>query len=270
MENNVIKDLVPVEFANVRVLTTKQLAEFYGTTPTHLRDNFRHNKKRFTEGVDFFKLEGEELRTLKEQVEERITSAEEAEDFRSQGGYKSPLAGATGSLVLYTKQGAARHCKMLSTQKAWEVFNLLMDNYFASTSVPQVEEPPEPAWKNKFLKPAPVVTTSSALDVKEEIELLKKQFTLLTSAELAVVYVLLMSNGTVKIGMTQNLTERIKQLKYEKGLDTFKLYSSSFMLRDDAAKLEKALHEKYAPLRWRGEFYKARFVDVVADIKALA
>ena len=187
------------------------------------------------------------------------------------------LIGKSASLLyLWTEKGAALHCKMIDTPQAWEVMQKLVDFYFShtpaapATPATQEEPPPEPAWKNKFLNPAPVVNTSSALDVKEEIELLKKQFTLLTSAELAVVYVLLMSNGTVKIGMTQNLTERIKQLKYEKGLDTFKLYSSSFMLRDDAAKLEKALHEKYAPLRWRGEFYKARFVDVVADIKALA
>ena len=36
----------------------------------------------------------------------------------------------TRSLCLWTREGAVRHCKMLNTVKAWEMFNLLEDNYF--------------------------------------------------------------------------------------------------------------------------------------------
>ncbi len=34
------------------------------------------------------------------------------------------------SLILWTERGAARHAKMLETDKAWEVFEKLEDNYF--------------------------------------------------------------------------------------------------------------------------------------------
>ena len=125
-----MKNLVPVVFANQRVLTNNQIADFYGVEARHIRDNFRHNRKRFIEGVEYFKLEGDELQSLKDKIEVEIMSASVAENFRSQGGYKSPLAGATRSLVLYTKQGAARHCKMLNNPNALNIFMQLQRDYF--------------------------------------------------------------------------------------------------------------------------------------------
>ena len=42
-----IQNLVPVNYANQRVLTIAQLAAVFGTSPVRLRDNFRHNKKHY-------------------------------------------------------------------------------------------------------------------------------------------------------------------------------------------------------------------------------
>ena len=107
-----IKDLIPVNYANQRVLTTAQLAEYYQCTATRIKDNFRKSKEHFKEGEHYFKVQGEALKQLKE-------SFLEAENFRPPTGYKSPLSGATCSIILWTAKGAARHCKMLNTQKAW-------------------------------------------------------------------------------------------------------------------------------------------------------
>lgn len=104
--------LIPVEYSDERVLTTDQLANFYECEVHNITKNFNSNKEKFAEGKHYFKLEGEELNKL------RVTFG----DLQI-----SPM---TRTLYLWTKRGAARHSKMLGTDKAWEVFETLEENYF--------------------------------------------------------------------------------------------------------------------------------------------
>lgn len=101
-------------YSNEPVLTTAQLAEFYGTKPARLVENFSQNKERFVEGKHYFKLEGVALAQFKDMI-----------------GNSNDVPKNTARLVLWTKRGAARHAKMLNTEKAWEVFEKLEDSYFA-------------------------------------------------------------------------------------------------------------------------------------------
>lgn len=102
-----------VELNNQRILTTEQLAEFYGATPKNIRDNFSNNKDKFIEGKHYYRLEGEELKRFKK----------DTENFGIVGN-------RVNQLILYTKQGASRHSKMLGTDKAWDMFDELEENYF--------------------------------------------------------------------------------------------------------------------------------------------
>ena len=104
-----------VEYSNQPVVTTEQLAEFYGCEPKQIRQNFNNNKERFVEGKHYFKLDGEQLRVFKNRVE----------NFDTVG-----IGARTATLTLWTKQGAARHSKMLGTDRAWDMFDLLEENYF--------------------------------------------------------------------------------------------------------------------------------------------
>ena len=107
-----VTDLIPVEWSAQRVLTTEQLAQFYQCNKMQIIKNFNNNKDKFIDGKHYFKLEGEELDNLRIQnLDMQI----------------SPM---TRALYLWTREGAVRHCKMLNTVKAWEMFNLLEDNYF--------------------------------------------------------------------------------------------------------------------------------------------
>ncbi|MBR1646284.1 MAG: ORF6N domain-containing protein [Selenomonadaceae bacterium] len=115
---------VPVEWNRERVLTTAQLAESYRTSTDNIKRNFNNNRSRFVEGKHFFKLESQALATFKDRVnhlhlveEDRVTDVHLVQK---------------GARVLYlwTKRGAARHAKMLNTDKAWEVFEVLEDCYF--------------------------------------------------------------------------------------------------------------------------------------------
>lgn len=104
-----------VEYSNQPVVTTVHLADFYGCKPLQIQQNFKNNTNRFIEGKHYFKLEGELLKAFKNSLE----------NIESVGiGLRAP------SIMLWTKQGAARHSKMLGTDRAWDMFDLLEENYF--------------------------------------------------------------------------------------------------------------------------------------------
>lgn len=96
------------------VITTAQLAEVYGTTTKNVSNNFARNKDRFEEGKHYFPLQGAELKDFMRVSSER-------------GQALSP---STSIVYLWTRRGASRHCKILGTDKAWEQFDYLEDNYF--------------------------------------------------------------------------------------------------------------------------------------------
>lgn len=119
------KQTVAIQYKSVPVMTTEQLAEFYDSDEVRIRQNFIRNANRFEEGKHFFKIEGNELRSLKNSL--------------SSSKIVSPNA---RSLILWTEKGAARHAKILETDQAWDVFEQLEDVYFAVKE--QIKKPQIP------------------------------------------------------------------------------------------------------------------------------
>ncbi len=111
-----VKNLSPVTYNQIPVITTELLARLYGTETIRIQQNHHENKSRFIEGKHFFKVVGDELRNLRLVLNE------------SQNEVK--ISPKTRSLILWTERGAARHAKMLETDQAWEVFEKLEDCYF--------------------------------------------------------------------------------------------------------------------------------------------
>ncbi|MDR3599399.1 MAG: ORF6N domain-containing protein [Desulfosporosinus sp.] len=107
-----MSNLIPIEYQGQRILTTKQLAEVYETEDVRIQQNFARNKDHFTEGKHYFMLKGEDLREFK---------ANYLEDSNLK---------FVPELTLWTARGANRHCKILDTDKAWEQFDNLEENYF--------------------------------------------------------------------------------------------------------------------------------------------
>ena len=103
---------LPVAYSNEPVLTTVQLAEYYQTDVDNIRKNFQRHKERFEEGKHYFKVEGEEINKL------RVTISH------------LQISVMTRTLYFWTERGAARHAKILDTDKSWEVFDLLEEFYF--------------------------------------------------------------------------------------------------------------------------------------------
>ena len=102
-----------VEVKGIRVLTTHQIAESYEAKEIQISQNFKNNRQRFVEGKHYISLSGDDLRTFKNQLEK-------IEVVKSR----------TSHLYLWTEKGALLHAKSLNTDKAWQVYDYLVDFYF--------------------------------------------------------------------------------------------------------------------------------------------
>lgn len=108
-----MRKLIPIEWNNQRIMTTKLVAECYETKEHNINKNFNEHKDRFIEGKHYFKLEGKELK-----------------DFKNFVTNSDLVSSKTPVLYLWTDKGLLRHAKILDNDKAWEVYEMLEDTYF--------------------------------------------------------------------------------------------------------------------------------------------
>lgn len=113
-------NLPRIMYSGKLVVTTSVLAHLYGTDDVRIRQNYDRNADRFVPGKHFIKVEGAELKDLKNSVSQSYS----VEIIHKQAR----------SVMLWTERGAARHAKMLDTDKAWEMFEALEDSYFGRSN----------------------------------------------------------------------------------------------------------------------------------------
>ena len=131
-----------IQYKAIPVMTTEQMAEFYGTDVDNIRKNFSNNSGRFVDGKHYFKVEGTELNELRLCV----------------NNIHVQISSKARSLTLWTEKGAARHAKILDTDQAWDVFEQLEEVYFAVKekshfpALPNFADPAEAAiaWANEY------------------------------------------------------------------------------------------------------------------------
>ena len=111
-----------VEVKGMKVLTTRQIAEAYGVSKDKIIYNFNYNKDRYVLGKHYIEVFGEELRRLKRTCE-------------IQSSFKYAK-----TLYLWTEKGALLHAKSLNTDKAWEVYDYLVDFYFRAKEEPKEDQ----------------------------------------------------------------------------------------------------------------------------------
>lgn len=109
-----MSNLTVIEHQNQRVLTTQQLADGYEAEIKNIQNNFIRNMLRYELGVHYYLLDGEEFRQFKadHQIDDHLKFA--------------------SSMYLWTEKGALLHAKSLNTDKAWDVYQELVDTYFRS------------------------------------------------------------------------------------------------------------------------------------------
>ena len=101
-----------VEYNNVRVVTTNQIAKAYGTDRKSISYDFNYNKDRYIEGKHYILLTGE----LKKDFLNRHNIHDSSKNAKL--------------LYLWTERGALLLAKSINTDKAWEAYERLVDFYF--------------------------------------------------------------------------------------------------------------------------------------------
>lgn len=98
-------NLQVIEVKGQRVLTTRQIADCYGTDVKIINNNYARNKERYVIGKHFIPVEGDGLREIitHHQIEGELKRAHKA--------------------FFWTEKGALLHAKSLNTDKAWEVYD---------------------------------------------------------------------------------------------------------------------------------------------------
>ena len=130
------------EVNGMRVLTTKQLAEMYEVDSKIIQYNFRYNKNKYIVNKHYIEITGDELRQLKTRSE-----------FQSSLKYVK-------ALYLWTEKGALLHAKSLNTNKAWQVYDYLVDFYFRVKETDIGEQKPDNVvYNTKIANPIKVFKT---------------------------------------------------------------------------------------------------------------
>ena len=129
--------LPQLAYKGIPVVTTETLAQAYEVEAKQIRQNFSNNKERFTEGKHFFSLSGNDLSMFRLCVE----------------NIDSQISPKTRFLTLWTERGAARHAKMLNSDKAWDMYELLEETFFAVVKTEQPVPFPAPSPISKRTDP---------------------------------------------------------------------------------------------------------------------
>lgn len=143
-----------IERKGVRVLTTKQIAKEYGVKEQQISQNFKNNRTKFIEGKHYISLSGDELKEFKNHFEKIEV-----------------VNGRASHLYLWTEKGALLHAKSLNTDKAWEVYDYLVDFYFR-VKEKQVETKPAPVSKPNMRT---VVDIPENVRMQKAIQEIRKQ-----------------------------------------------------------------------------------------------
>jgi phage antirepressor YoqD-like protein len=116
MNNQLIKQS-PIIFNEVRVLTTELLAEFYETDVKNIQMNLSRNREKYIENQHYCLV------------------------TRSNPCYQQFVTSlnSTQPVYLWTEKGALLHAKSLNSEKAWEIYQILMDTYFRVKELSKLE-----------------------------------------------------------------------------------------------------------------------------------
>jgi len=163
--------LQPIKHMNQIILTTQQIAEYYGVDALTIRQNFNNNKLRYEVGKHYHHLKGNELQVFKNSVENFYVV-----DKR------------TPSLYLWTERGAFLHAKSLGTDKAWEVYEHLVETYFRAKKQPQselskIEKPQPPAFDLKMFRELRLLANNKNIPAAAKDSLINLMYKEITGQE---------------------------------------------------------------------------------------
>lgn len=81
------------------------------------------------------------------------------------------------------------------------------------------------------------------------------------------VYILKMSNGTIKIGCTENFRRRARQIETASGLKIVDWSHTEYLLAQHAYTVEATCHRAFNDHKIRGEFFNITFDEACAELE---
>lgn len=111
-----------------RCMTDKTVADIHGMKAMHVRELINRNIKRFKENVDFI--------DLKQRIVQNDTSEDQRDcetgtlELLQNLGYAKQSITQAEHIYLLSERGYAKLIKIMDTDKAWEVHDKLIDEYF--------------------------------------------------------------------------------------------------------------------------------------------
>ncbi len=90
------KDIIG--YQNEAVVTTRMIADFYGTKVMRILNNYSRNQEWFVEGKHYYRLTGESLKQWRLTISQR----------------DSQIGSKARSLLLWTQRGVGQHARMIN------------------------------------------------------------------------------------------------------------------------------------------------------------
>lgn len=149
-----LENLPEICIEGQRVLLTSQLAELYGTDSKVISNNFTRNKQRYTTGKHYIRLDGSQL-----------------DCFLQSSNCGLQNSSKIRSLYLWTERGALLHAKSLNTDKAWDVYDWLVDFYFRAKTVGNLPKGRFYYWEGK-----PIIPDEDFFEITQPSKRIRRMF----------------------------------------------------------------------------------------------
>ena len=102
---------------NCECVTDKMVAEIHGIKTIHVRENINKNLSRFREGIDYI-----DMKKVIDIVDNNLLLSI---------GYSKMQISKSDAIYLLSERGYAKLIKIMDSDKAWEIHDILMDEYFS-------------------------------------------------------------------------------------------------------------------------------------------
>lgn len=234
-------NLKRLEVHGIKVLTTRQLAEAYETERKVINNNYLRNKDKFILGKHYIAVEGDEMRHL------RTSPQFEGELKKVSKAY------------FWTEKGALLHAKSLNTDKAWQVYDYLVDFYFrAKEQEPEI--PPKKEVVPTQTKTEPVKNKVVIPHMEEPIFVFKNLLTLADEQGITLKLQDLRKFDSILCG--KNVAIRKQQLFEKVVYEAAYELAHYFIHYDQGDMIKSPLQKDYDAQAERAAFMMIRMLDI--------